>query len=76
MIALPLHQLLLAWTAVHLLAIGIAWSFYALRSRVRAGAFKRSIFHCGGCGYIYLDDRDRPMAPCPRCQTQNDRISH
>ncbi len=55
-----------------LLALG-----YASRRRrsVRRGRLRRErLYRCTGCGHVYTDRRDVPLAGCPRCETLNEAV--
>lgn len=74
MITLPIDHIILWLTILPLLALAGIWFFYILRYRSRKPQAPRSIFYCASCGAVYIDDRDVPMAPCPRCGQGNERL--
>ena len=76
MIALSLPEWLLVVLFVHLAAVFAITLYYFLR-RIAARprhAGTPAFFRCRGCGHVYVDHRNVPMAECEKCGTMNDSI--
>ena len=75
MIKFPLPYVLLIPLAFTLAALLAAWLYYALRQGRSVPRPARSrIYRCTGCGHVYMDERDVPLARCPRCGDMNEAV--
>ena len=70
---LPDYFLLpLVFNLVALIACGV---YYAQRfGGARSQPTGQHIYRCTGCGHVYVDDRDVPLARCERCGRMNDAV--
>ena len=72
---MTVDMLLIGPVAVNLVGIFALWLYYSRRNVWPARPLQRGkIFRCGGCGIVYVDGRDLPMARCPRCSVFNEAI--
>ena len=57
-----------------LVAVFGGWLYYGLRLRAPGRPPQSRIYRCSACGHVYAEDRDRPMARCPRCGAMNEAV--
>jgi hypothetical protein len=61
----------LVWT---LASIFLGWLYYGIRSTARSLSAGSRIYRCRVCEHVYLEERDVPLARCPRCGCLNEAI--
>ncbi|MBN1267981.1 MAG: hypothetical protein JXB04_00185 [Kiritimatiellae bacterium] len=56
-------------------AVMACWLYYGLRrGTARRDASGERIYRCTVCRHVYVDDRDVPLARCPRCGCLNEAV--
>ncbi len=71
-VALPdLFVIPLFFTLVAVFACGV---YYAVRQPPRVKAGHARIYRCTVCRHVYVDERDVPLARCPRCGCLNEAV--
>jgi ribosomal protein L37AE/L43A len=52
-----------------------AWIYYSVRTRWSHHALADDkLYRCKGCGNVYVEARDVPMARCPQCDRFNEMV--
>ncbi|MFH0880285.1 MAG: hypothetical protein V2A34_11280 [Lentisphaerota bacterium] len=75
MIKFSLPFLLLIPMVFTLVMLMAGWLYYAIRQGKTIRRPTRSrIYRCLGCGHVYVDERDVPLARCPRCSGMNEAV--
>jgi len=55
-----------------LLILLVFWAQSYFRSKKRMEPFSRQcLYQCEFCHFAYLDDRHKPVTPCPQCNALN-----
>ncbi len=53
--------------------IFLIWVYYEYKWKARKYVPpEKKMFRCPICAHIYLDDRDRKVTRCPRCDSYNE----
>jgi hypothetical protein len=59
----------------HLVIVFLCGLYYFVKDRPeKKPAGKTRAYYCRACGHIYGDERNVPVAPCPRCATMNEAV--
>ena len=75
MIEVSLRSLILFPVAFNLAVLFCCHLYYsAVRIARRAQERRTRIYRCAVCTHVYVDDRDVPLARCPRCGCLNEAI--
>jgi hypothetical protein len=75
MIEVSLGNLILIPLFFNLIILFICYLYYtAVRLARRAQERRTRIYRCAVCTHVYVDDRDVPLARCPRCGCLNEAI--
>lgn len=75
MIEVELPHLVLIPLVFNLAIIMACWMYYTFIHRSGGVARTRSrIYRCNVCANVYVEERDVPLARCPRCGHNNEAI--
>ncbi len=67
MIRFQLHELLLAYVAVFIIAIFIAWWLHSIIRSSRERRALKNVVRCGFCAHEFRDETGTPLPRCPSC---------
>jgi len=73
MIKLDLSLLFFIYLALSLGGIILLWFWFEItHPSARLTPYSKRMYQCSICTYKYVDDEDKPITKCPRCQSLND----
>lgn len=67
MIRFALHDLLLAYVAVFIIAIFVAWWLHSIIRSSRERRALKNVVRCGFCAHEFRDETETPLPRCPSC---------
>ncbi|HBA83301.1 MAG TPA: hypothetical protein DCZ95_04320 [Verrucomicrobia bacterium] len=72
---LPLPEYYLLPLVLNLVVLTICGLYYSHKfGGTKASLTGQNIYRCSGCGHVYVDDRDVPLARCNRCGIMNEAV--
>ena len=75
MIEVSFTNLILVPLVFNLVVLFSCYVYYSATRFARGVRERRTrIYRCQVCEHVYVDDRDVPLARCPRCGCLNDAV--
>lgn len=71
------HALIVPFVAPLFTLVGLfgAWIYYSAYAKGSNSSLSEGrLYRCSACGHVYAEDRDVPMARCPRCDRFNEAV--